>query len=71
VLEDILKSDISTTRPSVITITSTNEPQSIVEVLQFRANNVLQIIGNNPVSTTVTLRYKLRAITFREVEDSP
>ena len=41
VLEDIVKSDISTTRPSVVTRTSTSEPQSIVEVLQFRAVKIL------------------------------
>ena len=72
-LEDILKSDISTIRPSVITITITSisKPQSIVEELQFIANKVSRIIDKDPVSTKVTLRYKLIAIIFRELEDSP
>ena len=72
-LEDILKSDISTIRPSVITITITSisKPQSIVEELQFIANKVSRIIDKDPVSTKVTLRYKLVAIIFRELEDSP
>jgi len=71
VLEDILKSDISTIRSSVITITLISKPQSIAEELQFIANKVSRIIDKDPVSTKVTLRYKLIAIIFRELEDSP
>ena len=70
-LEDILKSDISTIRSSVITITLISKPQSIAEELQFIANKVSRIIDKDPVSTKVTLRYKLVAIIFRELEDSP
>jgi hypothetical protein len=70
VAEEQLNVDISVTRPTVMTISikSTREPQSIVEELQFTVENREQRIDKTYKSTTIKLTYKLRAITFSELE---